>query len=271
MSYDSLERSKHDGSKIELYLFETEDGIHKWAYTTDRKPITALGSVFLPENIKRSELKQNAGESSSEKLTINLPYDNPVSIIHVPYLPPRPIRVTVYGYQRRDVTVEIKQGFTGYVTTFGQKGEEAELQCSQIIDTFQQTVPWAVFKQGCIWNTYGEGCGLDNVAFLTLATVESSAADTIQSAAFATQPAGWFQAGYAVNPASGETRFVTWHAGNLIKVVHAFTNLLPGMRLNVYAGDDHTEETCRTKFNNKYRYTGFDHQPNYNVFLKGTL
>jgi uncharacterized phage protein (TIGR02218 family) len=272
MGFNDYETSDHEGSKVELYLFETEDGLFRRAYTTDRQPLTVLGHTFVPEAIKRGELTQNAGTTGSERLTITLPFDNDVAVIHVPYLPPRPIRVTIYSYQRLDVTTEIIQGFTGYITSFAQRNEEADLLCSQIIDTFQQTVPWAVFKVGgCIWSTYEDGCGVDKVPFLTEATVASLAATTIVSPDFATKPDGWFTAGYITNEATGEVRFITYHVGDQIKVVHPFTALAPGVVLNAYAGDDHTEQTCREKFNNKINYLGFDHFPSYNVFSRGSL
>lgn len=270
MSFDAYETSAHDGSKVELYLFETEDGLHRWAYTTDRKSIFALGVEFVPETISRSELKQNAGEAGTEKLTINIPFDNPVAVIHVPYLPPRPIRVTVYAYQRRDLSIEIKQGFIGFITSFSQKGVEVELQCSQIIDTMQQMVPWAVFKEGCVHATYEEGCGVDRNLFRTETSLSAVGVDTISSPDFALQPDGWFTAGYVTNPTNGETRFVTKHVGDTLTLVFGLTGIQVGDTVDAFAGDDHTEATCRLKFNNKLNYLAFDHFPNYNIFEKGT-
>jgi uncharacterized phage protein (TIGR02218 family) len=271
MSFNEYEESAHEGGKVELYLFQTDDGRHKWAYTTERTAVSALGATFIPEAISRTELRQNAGQSGSERLTIRVPFDNPVAVLHVPYLPPRPIRVNIYSYQRRDLSIEIVQGFIGYVTSFSQKGVEAELLCSQIIDTFQQTVPWAVFHEHCIWATYEEGCFVDRTAFLTHATVDDNQVSVIISADFATKPDGWFTAGYAINPIDGEVRFITAHTGNAITLVHPFTDLPVGSTLDTYAGDDHTESTCRLKFNNKVNYLAFDHVPNFNVFEKGTL
>jgi hypothetical protein len=232
-----------------------------------------MGHAFLPTVIKRSELRQAAGESSSERLTITLPWDHPVAAIHVPYLPPRPIRVSVYSYHRRDLSVEIVQGFTGYIAAFAQKSEEAELSCTQIIDTFQQQVPWAVFKANCIWATYEEGCGVDRNAFKTTATLSGVVVDEITSADFGAAGGGdpnWFKAGYAVDPATGEVRFIIAQAGNTLKLVYPFTSVGPGSVIEAFAGDDLTEATCRGKFNNKINYLAFDHFPAFNVFDRGT-
>lgn len=272
MSYDSLERSANSGSRVELYLFEIEGTSFYWAYTTDKKPITLFNKEFVPHPIRRDELKQNAGQGGTERLTITVPWDNPVAALHVPYLPPKPVKVTVYSYQRRDLSVEIKQGFIGYIAAFAQKKFEAELSCSQIIDTFQQIVPWATYKPNCVWATYGDGCFINkedfrhDIVVLSLDDTDAS----VKSNALAEKPDDWFRAGFAFNPETGETRFIVEHKADTIKLVHPFTNLKPGDTLRCYAGDDRTEKTCREKFNNKARFLAFDHTAEYNVFDKGT-
>ena len=270
MSYDALERSKTEGSKVELYLFETEGGVVKHANTTDSVEVVALGYTFIPTVISRSEFRQTGGENSTERLTIKVPFDHPVALMHVPYLPPRPVQVRIYSYHRRDMAIEIIQGFVGSVTNFTQRGEEVELQVSQIIDSTQQTVPWAVFKSGCVWATYEQGCGVQRESFRLNITVASFASTTIQSVQIATKPNGWFTAGYAVNTANGETRFITEHVGDMVKLVYPFTGLTNGTVLAFYAGDDHQPETCRVKFNNKANYLGFDFFPKFNPFVSGT-
>jgi hypothetical protein len=274
MSYNSAETSSHDGSKVELYLFYTEDGKFSHGNTTDRLPITALSHVFTPTAIKRSELRQSAGESSSERMTITVPWDHPVAVMHVPYLPPRPVRVSVYSYQRRDLSLEIVQGFTGYIAAFSQKGDEAELACTQIIDTFQQQVPWAVFKANCIWSTYEEGCGVDRNAFKTATALTDVSGADITSPAFGAAGGGdpnWFKAGYVIDTESGEVRFVIAQTGNTLRLVYPFSSAVKGANVEAFAGDDRTEVTCRTKFHNKLNYLGFDHAPQFNVFERGSV
>jgi hypothetical protein len=273
MSYNALETSSHDGSKVELYLFYTEDGKFSIANTTDRVQIAAMSKVFVPAAIKRSELRQSAGESSGERMTITVPWDHPVAVMHVPYLPPRPVRVAVYSYHRRDLSIEIVQGFTGYVAAFSQKGDEAELACTQIIDTFQQQVPWAVFKSNCVWATYEEGCGVDRSLFKTATALTAVDGADITSPAFALAGGGdpnWFKAGHVVDIASGEVRFVIAQTGGTLRLVYPFSSAVIGSNVEAFAGDDRTEVTCRTKFNNKPRYLGFDHAPQFNVFERGS-
>lgn len=271
MTFASNETSVHEGSKVFLYHFATENGSHHWRYTTDSRPITIESDVFVPYEIAHSNLRQGTTEESAERLNILVPWDDPVAALHIPYLPPRPVLVTIYAYHRRDGGVEVVQSFTGQITNFALKGFKVELQCSQIIDAMQQNVPWAVFKEGCIWATYELGCGVSREAFT--AEVNGGLAivgDTITAAAIGALPALWFRAGVAENPATGESRFIVEHDGDMIRVSAPFVSLAADDTLLLYAGDDFTPETCRVKFNNKINYTGFDHQPNFNVFEKGT-
>lgn len=270
MGYDSLERSDSAGSKVELYLFETDGGYVTKAYTTAAQSITVMGQVFEPEAISRGELRQSMDASSSERITITVPYDNPIALLHVPYLPPRPVRVRIFSYHRHDALVEVVQGFVGYISNFRQVGERFEMQAVQLTDTMQQLVAWMPFKKGCVHATYGPGCGLNRENFKTIGTVASFAATTIEITAAASRPNDYFTAGHIENPATGEIRFVTAHTGNLIKVHFPFLQLANNDTLWLFAGDDHQPETCRVKFNNKANYLGFDRFPTFNVFRDGT-
>lgn len=275
MSLDQYERSRHDGSRFELFRFETEDNINLWTYTTDRSPFTWNLITYVPEAIQRGEIKQSNAEGSGQRMEISLPWDNPVAQIHVPYLPPRPVRVTVYAVQRRDTSVEVKQCFVGYITTFSQDGPMMKFQCSHIIDSQQQTVPWVVHKSGCVWAVYGEGCGV--LQALYESQVPSGeytiSGDSITSPVFAAKAAveaDWFRSGKIYNPVTGERRFITDHQGDTIKLVYPFIGVNPAnTNLVAAAGCARTPGVCASKFGNKENYLGFDHMPDYNVFNGG--
>lgn len=271
MSLLEYETDKEQGSRVELYLFESEDGRYRWAFTTDSRERTLGPVVYKPEAIKRGELKQSAGDGNVETLTITVPFDNPVAVAHVPYLPPRPIRLTIYAFQRNDEAGEIVQAFTGNVTSFTQRGAHAELSCSQILDNLSQTVPWAVFKPGCIWGLYQIGCGVDKQLWKEEALVTTADSQAIGSPEFSSKPNGWYTNGFAVNPETGEQRFITQHDATLgiIKLVYPFQSIVGGQILEVYAGCARTKEVCSTKFDNKINYVGFDHFPQYNVYQQG--
>lgn len=271
MSNLQYEQDETLGSRVELYLFETEDGRYKWGYITDRVARSFNTNMFVPGQIKRGELRQQAGDSNAEKLTITVPYDYPVAVLHVPYLPPRPVKVTIYSYQRNDPMSEVVQGFVGYVTAFSQKGEEAQLECSQIIDALSQIVPWVTFKGDCVWALYGIGCGVSKGLYASDVTnVNTVVGEKITAPIFASMPDGWFTNGFISNPDTGEQRFISKHiaAEGAVYLVYPLLDYNFGA-LVAYAGCDRKRGTCETKFNNKTNYLGFDHNPTYNVFQQG--
>ena len=271
MSHIGEEISATDSSRVELFLFETEDGRFKRGYTTDKYPRNFLSDSYVPAVIKRGEIKQQAGDSGANKVEITLPWDNPVAAMHVPYLPPRPVKLTIYSYHRDDPGSEVVQGFTGYVTAFTQRGVEASLECSQILDAFSQVVPWATFKGDCVWALYHIGCGVSKGLWST-DVVGTAAADPTQIIAglFSSMPDGWFTNGFVFNPATGEQRFITKHDASTssISLVYPLLGYNAGP-LIAYAGCDRHRDTCHNKFNNKINYLGFDHGPDSNVFQKG--
>jgi uncharacterized phage protein (TIGR02218 family) len=269
MGYAALETSFAEGSELRLFLFETHDGVTKWGYTTNREPVTLSGVTYVPEVISATSMRQSAS-GDSNPVTITVPFDNPVAALHVPYLPYQPIKVMLLSVQRNDMTLEVKQGFSGKVTGFAMKDALIELLCAPT-DELAQQVPWAVQKPGCVLATYSERCGVNMETFgMDVGAITSFAATTIQAAAFATKPDGWFRSGFIRNTATGETRFITEHTGDTIKVVYPFSDMALDLVLRAYAGDDHTAATCHAKFNNKVNYLGWDHSPTYNVFAHGT-
>ena len=68
MSLLQYEQDKERGSRVELYLFESDDGRYRWAYTTDAREKVLGPIVYKPEPIKRGELTQRAGDANVESL-----------------------------------------------------------------------------------------------------------------------------------------------------------------------------------------------------------
>jgi uncharacterized phage protein (TIGR02218 family) len=269
MAYDDYEASANLGSRIFLYLFEM-GGIETWAYTRAKHEVTVDGVTYVPAVISHDEQSADTGDGSQTEQKIEVAFDNPVALIHVPYLPPKPVQVTIMSVQRNDISGEVKTHFYGEINSFQQKGVTAELRCSQGNDPTQRLIPRANHGGGCRHVTYSDACALDREDWKTVIS-DLSLVDgfTLQSPTFLSLGTGWLQRGYAENPATGETRYITSHVGNTIMLVYPFTGLTAADEIWVYAGDDKKAETCRIKFNNKPQYLGFDFFPSFNVFADG--
>jgi uncharacterized phage protein (TIGR02218 family) len=269
MAYDTYEASPNLNSKVYIYLFEM-GGIETWAYTSENHEVEVDGVTYVPEIISHDEQSADTNEGSQAEQTIQIAYTNPVAAIHVPYLPPKPVQVTIQSFQRNDPEGEVKTHFYGEIVSFQQKGAMVELRCAQGNDPTQRMIPRATHGPGCRHGTYSDACTLDREDWKTVITdLTSVVGFTLQSPTFLSLGTGWLQRGYAENPATGETRYITYHVGNTIKLVYPFTGLTAADEIWVYAGDDKKAETCRIKFNNKLNYLGFDFFPTFNVFADG--
>lgn len=271
-TFDQVESSQYDNSRVELYRFETEDGLHLWTYTTDRDSIVFNTQTYLPEIIGRSEIEESTGDSSSKRLTISVPYDLPVAAMHVPYLPPRPVKVTVYAYQRRATGLEVKQCFVGYINSFAQKGIWGEFNCSTVIDGNGQPVPWITHTSECCWAVYEDGCYAIRASKQTIvgSFTTSDNGFVISAASLSGHPdPDWFQRGYVINTHTGERRFVTEHSGSSVRLIYPFIGLAANAPLIAVAGCDLSRRMCIDKFNNVVHRMSFDHFPDYNVFAEG--
>lgn len=269
MAFDDYENSDTEGDKVELYLFETPDGIHRWGYATSasRVPIGLFG--YEPEVITRSEIKQSVGEGP-QRVTVTLPYDLPVCAMHVPYLPPNPFKLTIFEFHRGDPAQQLRQIFIGYVTNFAQNGEYADLECSTVLDNVKQMVPWATYKAGCNWALYGIGCYVNKLPFeVTVNDINLVTADLIGAPSIAAKGDGWFTNGYAVHPESGESRFIISNVAGKIRFNYPFRDVDATSVLKIYAGCDRQRTTCKNKFGNILNYLGWDWFPTKNVFQTG--
>lgn len=272
MGYNTYDESASLSSKVELYLFKSDDDLFVRGYTTG-EAITVEGVNYVPEVISRPDADEEAGDGASEGMVIQVPFDNDVVLLHVPYLPPRPITVLIRGYERRDVGMELRSVYSGEIEWFEQKGLVAELHCGDGKDPGKRLIPRANHGTTCRHVPYGVACSLNRDDFKTIVndilTIDSVEMTATEFGATATDD--WFQGGYAENPANGEVRFVSYHdkASSTVRLAYPFTGITIATVLNFYAGDDRKEATCRVKFNNKINFLAFDRFPQFNVFVSG--
>jgi hypothetical protein len=264
MSFDTYEESAHLGSRVELYLFEMANSAQRWAHTTSKMPITIGDITYTPMEISRTERDPDTGQ-----FEIELPYDHPVVVLHVAYLPPSPVLVTITTYHRQD-TGDVRRVQEGAIYGFQQKGVYGTLRCAEPGDPLSKLIPRASHGANCRHWTYGPGCTLDREDYKTIVdSIASVVGLEITAPEILAAGSGWFKFGYAENPANGEVRFITDHVGAVATLAYPFTGIDTSTVLHFFAGDDFTAETCRVKFNNKVNYLGFDFHPKYNVFREG--
>jgi hypothetical protein len=265
-TYDTIEASASLGNKLEMYLFEVPNSDTYWAHTTDARPVTVDGITYTPLEISRTE--QDRSQDGDGSFEIELPYDHPVVLMHLPYFPPKPVLVTIIANHRDDP--EYRRVQTGAIYGFDQKGMFATLRCAEPGNPMAKLLPRASHGPNCRHTTYSVACGLNRNDFKTVVdSISYINGLDIVAPEFLAAGSGWFKYGYAENPANGEVRYITDHVGATVTLAYPFTGIDSSTVLHFFAGDDYKPETCRIKFNNKVHYLGFDFHPKYNIFSDG--
>lgn len=267
MPFNDQEASLYRGAPVELYLFQSDDALERWRFTTGDEDIQEGADVWERAPIQRGALVSSTGEAQGP-IEVKLPADHPVARKFVAYLPERPINLAIFRYHRTDLAAERLQIFSGRVSSVSFREGEAIFTCQPILNAMGRKVPWQSYKSLCNWALYGPGCGVLRLTHqLVLATGPNFGdAATLKDPQFLAQPDGWFTNGYIEVTETRETRFIINHTGDTLTLIAPLTNFTPGMEMRVYPGCDRTENTCRVKFNNIQNYLGFNRIPTENPF-----
>ncbi len=271
MTYDTLEASRDSGAPVELFVFTM--GATVWRFTSADRVYTvatgpAAGTYQPTAGLARSAVDYNQ-EDGSQALTIRLPRVNEVAAMFIGLPPVARVFVTAFRFHR-DAATDIIQACAGEVAAARFEGAEAILICLPASGALARRIPRTMFQRQCNWALYSTGCGVNKATFKTTAILSAVTGNTITSATFDAQPDGWFRSGW-VELASGERRFVVDHTGAVLTLTHPFAVLAPGASVDAYAGCDHNEATCASKFSNLNRHLGFPRIPMRNPYRGGIV
>lgn len=256
MSFDEHEAA--GGTPIECYRFGS--GAQTLRYTSAEVSITlpALGT-FVPASIVRDALAYNP-EDVSGLLKLTVPRLFPPIAGFQAYAPNARIPVVLLQAHRGDEASWIVP-FRGRITAVIWDGGLATVECSSISQDFARRIPRLSYQRQCNLELYGERCGVARLRtqFEQYASVIEVNGLDLVATEFSMHPTGWFNGGWV--DWGGERRFITDHAANVVTLVSAIPGLAVGSRVIVYAGCDHTEATCKDKFNNLDNHLGFARVP----------
>lgn len=262
MTFDAKEKSVYDGAPVEIYRFVCGGSV--WTWTSGDTTQVYQGATYEPETIERGEIDQN-GEDEQGQLELTVARTNPVADLFIADLPVRPVMLEAFRLHRGDA--EVVRFFSGEVASAEFQGSRVKLVCLPASQAFRRRIPGNTFQTQCNWAHYSPACGVNKDLHRVTGTVTAIAGVTIQAAAFATQPNGYFTAGW-VETAAGETHWVTAHAGAVLTLMTPFRELQIGDTVHAFRGCDRTITACKA-FNNLARYAGFPFVPTRNPFDVG--
>lgn len=263
MSYATREISTYSGQPFELYLFQS--GEDRWQLTSGDVSRTYNGKVYTPEAIERTEIDQDQ-EAHSGEIEVTLPRTHDLASRFVSYIPTSPVSLVIF--RGHDGEGEVVPNFTGRVSKAAFT-DVCTLTVSSEADLLRKKVPTQRFQNQCNWCLFSAGCGLQKVNFMVTGTLSSVAGDTIKSAAFATKPDGWFNAGFI--ECGSDMRMILSHTGDTLVLIAGISGLAAGDTFKAYAGCQRTVADCRNKFSNLANYRGFDKIPTKNPFDGGLV
>jgi uncharacterized phage protein (TIGR02218 family) len=260
VTYAARETSQSSGQPFELYLFQTET--QTWRLTSADRKITYNGQIYEPEAIVRTATGQGQ-ETTSGSIKVTLPKEHAIALLFVSYIPGTPLSLVILRGHEGEPDAEVVTHFTGKVTmaTFG---EDCELTVVPERDVLKKRVPGPKYQKPCNHILYDSGCQVDKNLFKVTATLTNVTGETIQAAAFATKPDGWFNAGYIEK--GTERRMIINHVGNTVTLLNAMAGLAVGDVITAYAGCNRSFSDCNTKFNNAPNFFGFEFIPGRNPF-----
>ncbi len=258
MSFDASEKAGSGALPWEIYLFETEG--EAFRLTSSDLPITYLGETYVPTTITRTELEHTA-EVISGQIKVTLPVSHPLAALFVPYLPPSPMTLTIYGGHFGDS--EVVTLFSGEVAS-AKFTDECEFTCNSDAYLLQRQVPKKLYQSGCSHVFGDSGCGVNLALYTQPGTV--SAVD--ETGTIVTVPAfagmthslrgGYFTRG-------DDVRMIIDHTGDVITLLSGIASLEAGDECSAVSGCQHTYAACAS-FNNVQNFMGFDLIPSINPF-----
>ncbi len=259
MTYQLRENSVQGGEPVELYRFA--QGTRKWLYTSGPDVQDHLSETYEPAAIMRSVIDRTTDITRSG-IEITMPRDSELSREFIAAPPEGVISVTIYRRHIGDTeTIVI---WKGRVSGAKLTGHKLELSCSPISSSLRRPGLRAKYQLMCRHALYDNGCGVLKDSYKTSGVIAAVAGTQVQVNAAASQPDGYFNGGIISTPVG--QRMVLSHVGQTLTLMSQIPGLQIGEAADLYAGCDHSMDTCRLKFSNIENYGGFPFIPIKNPF-----
>lgn len=267
MAYNTQEISVESGQPIELFDFRI--GTESYLYTSNPTAVTYNSLTYQPFEVERQNLNFSA-EQRAETLQINVPATEPLVRKYINSVPGQRATLTIRRVHRNDGANEVIELWKGTVRTVGfdQNGVRANIAVVPLTAELANAIPRFKYSAVCNHVLYDQGCTVAQSLFRHQEEVTGVAGDTITVQGLAAKGTGWANGGYIALP-SGDFRLVIEHTGDTVRVLKPFPSSPLGLTVEVFAGCDHSINTCSSKFNNVANFGGFAWVPLRNIFSTG--
>lgn len=276
-NYNDLENSVEGGYIYENYIFSTEN--NEWKFTTNDVDQTEYTKL----EIQRKKI-QRIDNLLKQDLEITIPVDCAFAVEVFSSMPEEILGVQLfYGHYPASPVL----AFKGRLVSVDSKKHGLVLKFEPISTTLKRKGFQTMYQRVCRHPLYGTFCGVNpsngvlepptdgaivnsggadvTGVYKTEGAVVTIFGDSLVLDEVAEFPNSYFTAGYILGP-RGLKRMIINHTGNTLQLIRGIPSLVEGETITVFAGCDHTFQTCKSKFANHDNYGGFDKIPNANPF-----
>lgn len=256
-----------------VYVVEFQQGPTFFRYTTSsyEDPVF-FGQMYHRALVSISKLSQSVSEGPGGEGTIVLTTDDPVVQIFDALLPVEPVTCLVRMYEDNDPDRQLATVLSGEIASLSDKDDgTTELTIKPAYQSFNRAVPWQVQQENCVLVLFGVQCGVSAADYrITSAGVLALTGEMIQAGAWDTADPTYFKSGYVKCQRTREVRFILdQQAGGKLILSYPFAAASTTDTFDAFAGCMRTGDVCKTKFDNKINFMGFEKIPTKNMFKTG--
>lgn len=284
MTFDATETSSFS-QPVEFITFK--NGENNWYYTNSNIEETIGSRTFEPLPYTRNE-PEFSKDSDDGHIKFKVPNNIPIVEFYGTLPSSNLSSVTIERRHRNDPDGGVQIFWKGQVASVQREGDFATIlgvpltQLAAQVPRYTYTglCNWFLFQDRCQltkeqWRHTGEVLTIDSTETIItvdgLRTQAQALADSVtNSPSLTTQQIDEYWLGGYAETSQGEVRAV--YAADVdgvpdrFRIIQPFRQLQVGDSITVYAGCDHTRQTCHSKFDNHLRHGGFPDIPIINPF-----
>jgi len=249
---------------VELYDFVAQ-GVY-YSYCAGDMNVTFNGRIYAASPISRNSFGADIDLKGNE-ITLQIGMKDPFMrfIAASPYLP---VEVTVTRVYPNVTGMPSFCVFTGVAMGIKIETNTIAITCISDGGAFERKILRVYYQTFCNHRVFDTACGIDEYSYELITTVQTVVSETQLTISAASAYTADYFTGGCIN-FNGDQRLITDHSGSTIKIMLGIADLVIGSTIHMIPGCDGNPATCRSKFNNLNRFSGFPYIPTKNPIIWG--
>jgi len=262
-NYLLAERSDAEGQPIELYYFLNTLDSTVWSYNNSDSIIVYNDVTYLPVLIRRKDIQLNSNVLKSQ-VEIEVHLSNPFARCYIQEPIEGIVQLIIYRQHYNSYVTYWK----GYVATVKFRPKIGIILANLKTSSLKRFGLMRKFQRSCGLPLYSTWCGIskEDSNYYVDGTINFINGTTIDATIFGTKEDGWFKGGIFKTDNGNCLQRIVYHIGTEIKIGRSVSAISAGNTFRAWAGCNHAQSTCDTKFDNKLNYGGQLYTPDKNPF-----